>query len=153
MNLCYNVIIRDLGSNDTLHHITKKKVTVLCFWRMCLKTVKVSVQSRYPCDYTCSPDFTSHGSGCTAACNYNPTLELCTTYPLRSLPDTSTHDQHWESNPKPSDLESNAPSTWPHTPTSMRLYLNIGAPEVNCNIFNIGAPSIFVYFSKAEFRL
>ena len=43
----------------------------------------------------------------------NPTFELCTTYPLRSLPDTSTHDQHWESNPNPSDLESNAPSTWP----------------------------------------
>ena len=65
----------------------------------------------------------------------NPTLELCTTYPLRSLPNTSTHDQHWESNPKPSDLESNISSTWPHTPTSMRLYLNIRALEVNCNIF------------------
>ena len=77
----------------------------------------------------------------------------CTTYPLWSLPDTSTYDKHWESNPNLSDLESNAPSTWPHTPTSMRLYLNIGAPEVNCNIFNIGAPSIFVYFSNAEFRL
>ena len=82
----------------------------------------------------------------------NPTLELCTTYPLRSLHDTSTHDQHWESNPKPSDLESNAPSTWPHTPTSMRLYLNIGAPEVVI-FFSVGAPSIFVYFSNAEFRL
>ena len=44
MNSCYNVIIRDLGSNDTLNHFTEKKVTVLlCFWRMCLKTVKVSV--------------------------------------------------------------------------------------------------------------
>ena len=25
MNSCYNVIIRDLGSNDTLNHITEKK--------------------------------------------------------------------------------------------------------------------------------
>ena len=29
-----------------------------------------------------------------------------------SLPDTSTHDQHWVSNPRPSDLEFNALSTW-----------------------------------------
>ena len=27
------------------------------------------------------------------------------------VPDTPTHDQHWESNPRPSDLESNALST------------------------------------------
>ena len=26
---------------------------------------------------------------------------------MRSLPDTSTHGQHWESNSMPSDLESN----------------------------------------------
>ena len=42
----------------------------------------------------------------------DPTLDLCTRYPLRlggrSLPDTFTHDQYWESNPIPSDLESNA---------------------------------------------
>ena len=54
----------------------------------------------------------------------DPTLDLCTRYPLRlggprqcgitSLPDTSTHGQHWESNPRPSDLESNALSTGPH---------------------------------------
>ena len=47
----------------------------------------------------------------------DPTLDLCTRYPLglgglrqcriRSLPDTSTHDQYWESNPRLSDLESN----------------------------------------------
>ena len=53
----------------------------------------------------------------------DPTLDLCTRYPLwlggprqcgiRSLPDTSTHGQRWESNPRPSDLESNALSTWP----------------------------------------
>ena len=57
----------------------------------------------------------------------DPTLDLCTRYPLqlggprqcgiRSLPDTSTHSQHWESNPRPSDLESNAVSTGPHAPT------------------------------------
>ena len=54
----------------------------------------------------------------------DPTLDLCTRYPLRlggprqygiqSLPDTSTHGQHWESNPRPSDLESKALSTGPH---------------------------------------
>ena len=48
----------------------------------------------------------------------DPTLDLCTRYPLRlggprqcgiqSLPDTSTHGQHWESNPRPSALESNS---------------------------------------------
>ena len=35
-------------------------------------------------------------------------------YGMRSLLDTSTHDQQWKLNPKPSDLESNALSTWPH---------------------------------------
>ena len=55
------------------------------------------------------------------------TLDLCTRYPLRlgglrqcgiqSLPDTSTHDQHWELNPRPSDLEANALSTQPRAPT------------------------------------
>ena len=34
-------------------------------------------------------------------------------YGMRSLPNASTHDQQWESNPRP-DLESNALSTWPH---------------------------------------
>ena len=56
--------------------------------------------------------------------NIYPTLDMCTRYPLRlggprqggirSLPDTSTHDQHWKSNPRPSDLESNTLSTSPH---------------------------------------
>ena len=32
---------------------------------------------------------------------------------MRSLPDTSTQ---WESNPRPSELESNAQFTWPHAP-------------------------------------
>ena len=33
---------------------------------------------------------------------------------MRSLPDTSTHDQQWESNPGPFDLYSNTLSTRPH---------------------------------------
>ena len=56
----------------------------------------------------------------------DPTLDLCTRYPLRlggprqrgirSLPDTSAQCQPWESNPRLSDLESNALSTGPHAP-------------------------------------
>ena len=58
----------------------------------------------------------------------DPTLDLCTRYPLqlggprqsriRSLPNTSTHGQHWESNPRPSDLEPNSLSTRPHASTT-----------------------------------
>ena len=55
----------------------------------------------------------------------DPTLDLCTRYPLRpgglrqcgiqSLrTDTSTHGQRRESNPRPSDLHSNILSTKPH---------------------------------------
>ena len=70
----------------------------------------------------------------------DPTLNLCTRYPLRlggprqcgirSLPNTSTHGQHWESNPRPSDLESNALSTWPHVPMRQKasLHSNCNAP-------------------------
>ena len=56
----------------------------------------------------------------------DPTLDLCTRYPLRlggprqcgmrSLPDTYTHGLLWESNPRPSDLESSALSIVPHAP-------------------------------------
>ena len=66
----------------------------------------------------------------------DPTLDLCTRYPLRlggprqcgiqSLPDTSTLGQHWESNPRPSDLESNALSTRPHAPKLIFLHLYTG---------------------------
>ena len=58
----------------------------------------------------------------------DPNLDLCTRYPLRlcgprqcgilRLPNISTYGQHWESNPRPYDLESNALSTWPHAPNS-----------------------------------
>ena len=53
-------------------------------------------------------------------------MDLCTgyVYPLllvgpwqcgiRSLRDPSTHIHNWKSNPRPSDLESNALSTWRH---------------------------------------
>ena len=47
----------------------------------------------------------------SAAATIDPTLGLCTRYPLqlggqrqceiRSLPDTSAHDKQWESNPSP----------------------------------------------------
>ena len=37
-------------------------------------------------------------------------------YGIRSLSNTPIHDQQWESNPRPSDLKSNALSTWPHAP-------------------------------------
>ena len=63
----------------------------------------------------------------------DPTLDLCTRYILqlggprqcgiRSLPNTSTHGQHWESNSWPSDLESSALSTRPHAPTFI-IYAN-----------------------------
>ena len=39
-----------------------------------------------------------------------------TDYAMRSLLDASTHDQQWESNPRPLDLEFNAISTRPHAP-------------------------------------
>ena len=84
----------------------------------------------------------------------DPTLDLCTRYPLRlgghrqygihSLPDTSTDGQHWELNPRPSDLESNALSTRPHAPsctgtksiiTSMNEVL---ATNAQCTVSNHG---------------
>ena len=60
----------------------------------------------------------------------DPTLDLCTRYPLqlgglrqcgiRSLPNTCTHDQDWESIPRPSDLVQ-CPIHWPHSPSTPRL--------------------------------
>ena len=40
-----------------------------------------------------------------------------------------------------------------HLKVNMGVYLNIGAPEVYCNIYNIGAPAIFDSFSKRVFFL
>ena len=55
-------------------------------------------------------------------------LDLCAKYLLcldrlrqcgvGSLLDTLTHVQHLELNPRPFDLESNAMSTWPHSPAN-----------------------------------
>ena len=74
-------------------------------------------------DNACSTDFTfplARWAPMQPA-TIDPTLDLCTRYPLRlgglrqcgmrSLRNTSTHGQDWESNPRPSDLESNALST------------------------------------------
>ena len=76
----------------------------------------------------------------------DPTLDLCTRYPLRlggprqcgiqSLPDTSTHGQQWESNPRPSDLESNTLSTRPYAPTEVTVTLKR-------NLANIELPLSF----------
>ena len=59
------------------------------------------------------------------------TLDLFTIYPLRlgglrqcgirGLPDTSTYGQHWESKPRPSDLESNVLSTGSHAITIIAI--------------------------------
>ena len=35
---------------------------------------------------------------------------------MRRLPNTCTHEQQWESNPRPVDLDSNALSAMPHAP-------------------------------------
>ena len=68
-------------------------------------------------DSACSADFTfplARWAPMQPA-TINPTFDLCTRYPLRlggprqcgmqSLPNNSTHDQHWESKPTPSDPE------------------------------------------------
>ena len=85
------------------------------------------LESRLP-DNACSTDFTFPLARWVPMqpATIDPTLDLCTRYPLRlggprqcrirSLHDTSTRGQHWESNQRPSDLESNALSTVPHAP-------------------------------------
>ena len=83
------------------------------------------------------------------------TLDLCTRYPLRlggprqcgirSLPDTSAHDQHWEPNPRPSDLESNALSTGPHAPTLRVVY--------SINTVTVSHSSFYTYYSGYKVQL
>ena len=46
-------------------------------------------------------------------------------YRMRSLPNTSTHDQQWESNPIPSGLNPNDLSIWPHAPICMLFIFNV----------------------------
>ena len=45
---------------------------------------------------------------------------------MRSLPDSFRHDQQWESNPRPFDLESNALSTGPYAPTNQHTNHQLG---------------------------
>ena len=49
-------------------------------------------------------------------------------YGMKRLPDTSTHDQQWESNARPSDLESNTLSTRPPAPTGYWYFELPGRP-------------------------
>ena len=44
---------------------------------------------------------------------------------MKSLPDTSTHDQQWESKPRPFDLESKALTTWPHAPNTHAVTIRV----------------------------
>ena len=79
-------------------------------------------------DNACSTDFTfplARWAPMRPA-TIDPTLDLRTRYPLwlggprqcgiQSLPDTSTHGLHWESNSRLFDLKFNALSTRPHGP-------------------------------------
>ena len=73
-------------------------------------------------DNACSTDFSFPLArrAPTQPATIDPTLDLCTRYPLqlgglrqcgiRSLPDTSTHGQHWELNP---DLHFLSPMSYP----------------------------------------
>ena len=68
---------------------------------------------------TRSSDFTPLAVGAQQPATIDPTLDLCPRYPLwlggprqcaiRSFPGTSTRGQHWKSNPRSLDLESNMP--------------------------------------------
>ena len=97
----------------------------------------ISFEFKYPCEYMFFRLYPPLAVGAQQPATIDPTLDLCTRYPLRlgrprqcgirSLPDTSTHDQHWELNPRPSDLESNALLTWPHASTVSHM-LPSGVP-------------------------
>ena len=104
------------------------------FWPWVQRPIHLATCSQGSClvsrfhDNACSTDFTfplARWAPMQPA-TIDPPLDLCTRYPLRlgrqrqcgirSLPDTSAHGQHWESNPRSSDLESNALSTRPRAP-------------------------------------
>ena len=71
-----------------------------------------------------SPLGRMHCISAVRANHYNFNFFRSTRYPsllgrqkqhgMRSMPDMSTHDQQWVSNPRSFDLESNALSTMPH---------------------------------------
>ena len=56
---------------------------------------------------------------------------------LRSLPDTSTHDQKWELKPRPFDLESNwivqTQCTLPACSRQQDLQVSVTVLQVNCS--------------------
>ena len=111
-------------------------------------------------DYTWSSAFTfppgKVGTNVASRCWFNQgvnkpcklldlTLGLCTRHPLQlgelrqcgmqSLPGTSTHDQHWESNPRPFDSKSSALSTCAHM-YLIRIYdLSTLFNFKTCNVF------------------
>ena len=84
-------------------------------------------------DNACSTDFTFPLARWVPKqpATIDTTLDLCTRYPLwlgglrqygiRSLPDTSTHGQDWESNRRPSNLEFNTLSTASHVLSSISV--------------------------------
>ena len=86
----------------------------------------ICLASRYPCDYTFFRLYLPWQWAHSSLQLLIQTWICFTRYPLRlggprqcgipSLPDTSTHGQHWKSNPRPFGLEFNALSTWPHAP-------------------------------------
>ena len=113
-------------------------------------------------DNTCSADFTLPPARWAPMqpATKDPTLDLCTRYPLRlcrskqcglqSLPDTSTYDQHWESNPRPSDL---VPTPYPfdhmlpvwswhscdYTLLTCMVRRDLGSLPCTCNVITSGS--------------
>ena len=128
---------------DTSHYC---KCTIIIGKGICLV-------SRYPCDYTffrlyllwqwAHSSLQLHGLIqpwiCAPGTRYRwvdwgrVEYEVCPTL---------LHGQHWESKPRPSDLESNALSTWPHAPLlSPNDYSYPKIHSVNGSYRNINRPS------------
>ena len=55
--------------------------------------------------------------------NRYPSLLSGHIHGIRSLSDTFTHEQQWESNTRPLDFESVALTTWPRVVRSLSLYI------------------------------
>ena len=125
----------------TIEHLCAWKLIIFPSYqqiKVCMKAsneadvkVKVVVYSPDIHDYVCSTDFTfplARWEPMQPA-TIDPALDLCARCPLRlggqrqceirSLRDTSTHDQFWESNPRPCGVEFNALSTWLYSPTAV----------------------------------
>ena len=91
----------------------------------------IYLKSRYPCDYTCSSDFTSPGSGRTAACNYWSNLGSVHQVPItagwtEAVWNTkfARHFYTWPTlGIEPQTFWSWVQfpiSTWPHAPTGLQ---------------------------------